>query len=111
VGDLAGDDRYPIELHLPPAHQAGVYANRLIVWHTVTEFTLDFAVAEPPRPSDPDDPASPLISQAHVVARVKIPPAIVFDVIRAVHANMGKYEAEWGEIVHPRPRDEEEGGE
>jgi hypothetical protein len=47
VGDLAGDDRYPIELHLPPAHQAGVYANRLIVWHTVTEFTLDFAVAEP----------------------------------------------------------------
>ncbi|SRR5712691_7361284 len=107
MSDLAGDDRFPVELHLPPAHQSGVYANRLIVWHTATEFTPDFAVAQPAEPSDPEDPASPLISHAYVVARVKIPPTIVFDVIRAVNANMGKYEVEWGEIVRPRPRGEE----
>jgi hypothetical protein len=111
MGDHAGDDRFPTRLHVPAAQLAGVYANRLVVWHTGTEFTLDFAVAAPAEPSDPEDTASPLVSHAHVVARVKIPPAIVFDVIRAVNANMAKYEAEWGEIVHPRPLDEKEGDE
>jgi hypothetical protein len=36
-----------------------------------------------------------------VVARVKIPPTVVFSLIRAINENMTRYEQAFGEIQRP----------
>ncbi len=36
-----------------------------------------------------------------VVARIRIPVGLAFDLIRMVHATMARYEDEWGEIRRP----------
>jgi hypothetical protein len=99
-----------LQFYVPPEQEAGAYAHAFSIWATAYDFTLDFAVVQPPEPSDPDDPESPPIVPARVVARVRVPPTIVFELLRAINARMEAYEAEWGEIRGPQRR-REEGGE
>jgi hypothetical protein len=89
------------QLQLPPELEAGVYANFLGVWHTAHEFTLDFAQLQPAQLGDPADPTAPVTLPARVVARVKIPVTVAFDVIRALNENLGRYEQSFGEIKRP----------
>jgi Protein of unknown function (DUF3467) len=93
------------EIQLPPELESGVYANFLGVWHTAHEFTLDFAQVQPAQMDDPEDPASTVTLPARVVARVKIPVTVVFDVIRALNENMTRYEQAFGEIRRPGSED------
>ena len=67
----------------------GVYSNMVLVWHTPYEFTLDFAAIEV---SDTNT------VPCRVVSRVRIPPTVIFDLMRALNENMAKYEASFGEI-------------
>ena len=78
--------------------QGGVYANFLAIWHSPHEFTLDFAGLQPPQPSDPEDETSPFVVPCRVVARVRIPVSVVFDVLRALNQNMTQYEDTFGPI-------------
>jgi hypothetical protein len=89
---------------VPPEQEAGAYANFLGVWHTAHEFTLDFAATQAPQVAEPDDPASPVVVPCRVVARVKIPATVLFDVLRALNENMTRYEATFGEIRRPEQR-------
>jgi hypothetical protein len=91
------------QVQVPPELEGGAYANFLSVWHTGHEFTLDFSATQPPQVMDPEDPASAITVPCRVVARIKIPPTVVFDVIRAINENMTRYESVFGEI---RRRDE-----
>jgi hypothetical protein len=86
---------------VPEEWRTGLYANNVNVWHSPYEFTLDFAVTEPPEADDPEDPGSALTVPNSVVARIRIPVGLVFDVIRAINASMSAYEAMWGEIRAP----------
>ncbi len=36
-----------------------------------------------------------------IVARIKVPPTVVFDILRAVNENLGRYEAAFGAIRPP----------
>ena len=63
-----------------------------MVWHTPYEFTLDFIAIQPP------DPEMPQVGQGLVTARVKIPPTVIFALLKALNENMTKYEAKFGEI-------------
>jgi hypothetical protein len=87
---------------VPDALEGGVYSNLVAVWHTPYEFTLDFAVMMPTQVATPAEggEAVPVIP-ARVVARVKIPPATVFEVMRALSHNERRYEENIGPI--PRP--------
>jgi Protein of unknown function (DUF3467) len=96
------------QVQVPPDLEGGVYANFLSVWHTGHEFTLDFSATQPPQMVDPDDPGSPVNVPCRVVARVKIPPTLVFDVIRAMNENMTRYESVFGEIRRPDDRTDEQ---
>ncbi len=63
---------------------------------TAYEFTLDFGVAtEPPLQNAPVAPGT-------IVARVRLPVTLLFDVLRALNDTMTVYESEWGEIRRPR---------
>jgi hypothetical protein len=86
------------ELSVPPEHEAGVYATAVAVWNTRYDFTIDFGAALTPEPDEVDD----LTSVPHrVVARVRIPAGLAFEVLRALSANMERYEMRWGEIHRP----------
>ena len=86
-----------IQIHVPEDVQGGVYANMAIVWHTPYDFTLDFASTAPPT-AGPDGQA---VIPARVVARVKFPPAQIFQLLQAINANMTNYEAAFGPIATP----------
>jgi hypothetical protein len=86
------------EIQVPPELEGGTYTNFLSVWHTPFEFTLDFAVTQPNERLNPEDPTSPIKVPCRVVARLKIPPALIFSVLQALNENMSSYEAKFGEI-------------
>jgi hypothetical protein len=91
----ASDDS---DLDVPAELEAGVYASVLSAWYTPHEFTLDFGIEVA------DDPAR----QLQCVARVKVPPGVVFKLLRIIHARMTEYEGEYGPIHYPEPRAEDE---
>jgi hypothetical protein len=87
-------DREPdVDIDLPRELVGGVYANFLFVWHSPFEFTLDFCVLQPRA----EEEARPT-----VVSRVRIPVAIIFDVIRGLNESMTRYEEQFGEIRPPK---------
>jgi hypothetical protein len=85
--------RRDLDIDMPAELEAGVYANVLTAWHTPHEFTLDFGTIVD---FEPDE------IRLRGVARVKVPPSAVFDVIRIIHREMTAYEATFGPIHYPR---------
>ena len=83
-----------IKMRVPDDLEAGVYANLLGVWHSLHEFTFDFAVMLPVE----DDGSGDVTVPARVVARIKVPTNIVFDIIKAINENLTGYEANFGMI-------------
>ena len=76
-----------VDFYVPDEHEAGVYANDVVAWHTRHELTIDFAVA-----SEATATAPP-----RVVARVRIAPTLAFETVRKIHDALNAYEADWGE--------------
>jgi hypothetical protein len=72
----------PVEIVVPEALIPGVYANGLLVWSTAHEFTFDFVSLQPGNAG----------AQQHVVARVKLPPGILYAVLQAITTHMTTYE-------------------
>lgn len=90
---------------LPDDLTGGVYSNVVAVWHTPYEFTLDFAVMLPAQQvaSAEGNAAS---TPCRVVSRVKLPPAVVFELMRALSVNERLYEERIGPIARPGKRPE-----
>ena len=84
------------ELQIADTLTPGVYANFLGVWHTAHEFTLDFAVTQPPGPAQTPDGATVMRVPCQVVSRVKVPPTVLFDFLRTVNENLTNWEQNFG---------------
>jgi hypothetical protein len=96
---MDGDpQRTPIRLHVPDGIGQGVYANVVAIWHTAHDFTLDFAVAGMPQAGDDNATVVP----AEVVARVKVPTSVIFQIAQAIATNVDSYERSYGPLT-PRP--------
>jgi hypothetical protein len=93
------DDEEPtqLEIRVPAEIEGGAYANMVGVWHTGHEFTLDFSVTLPTNEGEGGRTVVP----CQVVARLKIAPTLIFDLMRALNENMSNYEAKFGEIRRP----------
>jgi hypothetical protein len=102
----AGERPTNFNFQVPPGLEGGTYANVLGVWHTGHEFTLDFAVTQPPVVLE--NPSGPVSVPCRVVTRVKIPPSLIFDIMRALNENMKTYENTFGEIQRPEAPQEDE---
>lgn len=86
------------QIRTPEDKAAGVYANGVGVWFVPTEFTLDFVVSLPTEVgTDPDGHQVPVAPQ-QVVSRVKIPPPLVFQLMRNLNSAMDQYEKQFGKI-------------
>jgi hypothetical protein len=102
----AGERPTKYNFQVPPDLEGGVYANVLGVWHTGHEFTLDFAVTQPA--VVPASQTEPVTVPCRVVTRVKIPPSVIFEMLRALNQNMTMYESKFGEIQRPGSTQEDE---
>lgn len=85
-----------LELVVPPEEEAGRYSNLLSVWHTQHEFTLDFAVL--PQPTVVEEGTTEVQVQAQVVARLRIPPTLLFSILQTLNTNLSRYEENFGEV-------------
>lgn len=93
------------KIQVPDELASGVYSNIVGVWHTPYEFTLDFAVMMPGELAQDDEGNSRVVIPARVVARVKLPPAQVFELMQALSKNENIYEERLGPIHRPGKTD------
>jgi hypothetical protein len=56
-----------------------------------------------PRASDPDSDGQRVRVPCKVVSRVRIPPSLIFEVIKAMNSNMHAYEKTFGPVQVPKP--------
>jgi hypothetical protein len=76
----------PVEL---PANLDPVYSNLALLAHSPAEIVIDFARILPAMP------------KARVIARIILTPLCAKAFLRALGENIGKYEAQYGEIRLP----------
>lgn len=75
---------------MPSDLAAGVFADFIRAWHTQEAFVLDFAAfADPPRAEE-----DRTILDATIVSRVRIPPSQVFELMKALEAQLSAWEKE-----------------
>lgn len=85
----------PLNLNIPPDAVAGKYADFASLWHTDNVFVFDFAVmTTPPQAVDPD--TEPLVN-AEVVARIRMAPPQIFELMKALEQQLTKWELETGQ--------------
>jgi hypothetical protein len=90
-----------LEVSITAEVEAGHYANFASVWHTQDGFVLDFAVITRP-PALADDPRSGdryVSVPTRIVSRVRLPPAQVFELMKALEQQLTAYEKETGQKV------------
>ena len=83
--NVLADDTVPL---------GGVYANMTNVWHTGLDFTLEFAVTLPAGLTDAD---------AVSVARLKLPPAVAWNLAKAISSEVARFEEQFHKITPTPP--------
>lgn len=80
---------------VPEDIETGVYANAVSVWHTQTDFTMDFLVhVTGAAPVQLPDGTETLAPRMRTVARVKLPPAQIFELMKALERQLSMFEEE-----------------
>jgi hypothetical protein len=84
-----------LSINLPPEHAEGHYADFAHVWHNQETFILDFvAMVSPPQVESGPQGGQVANIQGQVVTRVRIPAEQVWEVMKALQAQLGAWEAE-----------------
>lgn len=87
-----------MNIGLPDAVAAGVYADFVGLWHTNDVFVLDFAVrTQPSHARENEAGQTVMVTEAKIVARVKIPPSQVFEIMKAMEQQPSAWEIETGQ--------------
>ncbi|MFJ9367927.1 DUF3467 domain-containing protein [Nocardia sp. NPDC101769] len=90
-----------VEVIVPEAVSAGVYANGFTCWYNRTDFTLDCLVYLPTEPGAVTPAGQPMMRQpVQVTSRVKFPPALIFRLMQTLNDSMSNYERQFGPITH-----------
>jgi hypothetical protein len=94
---------------MPDEMIPGVYADFVSVWHTHDAFTFDFAaLSRPPSLVEGDEGPPTTQAQAQVVARVRIPPSQVFEIMKALERQLTAWERETGRRPRKPPASSDE---
>ena len=95
MSERGGRGETGLEIKIGDAELGGRYSNLLRITHTREEFILDFINVVPP--------------QGTVTARVVTSPGHVKRIVRALAANLARYEESFGPVVEASPPAEEPG--
>lgn len=80
-----------------PEIEVGTYANFAGIWHQPDCFILDFAVFTTPPQLVEDESGEKFVDlPARIVSRVRIPPEQVFEMMKALNAQLEAWERETG---------------
>lgn len=86
-----------IDFATAPEVEAGVFANFVSVWALPDCFTMDFSVfTKPPQLVEDDNGEKFIHMPARVVSRVRIPPAQVFELMKALNLQLTVWEEHTG---------------
>jgi hypothetical protein len=86
--------RYSVEV--PADVVDGHYADLASLWHTPDVFVLDFAALKGMPQRSEHEGVAVLQHQARIVTRVRIPPAQVFELMKALESQLSAWEKETG---------------
>lgn len=91
-----------VEVQMPEELIGGTYADFVAVWHSRDSFTLDFAAMSGPQQVVTNE-AGERVSRgkARVVSRVRIPPAQVFELMKALEKQLTQWEQATGARREP----------
>ncbi len=91
-----------VEITVPPDEEVGAFAGFASVWRAQDSFVLDFATeVRPPEVAEDRATGERYVHvPARVVARVRIPPGQVWELMRALEKNLSAYERERGSGTH-----------
>jgi hypothetical protein len=82
-----------VEVQMPEELIGGTYADFVAVWHSRDSFTLDFAAMAGPQQVVTNEAGERVrTGKARVVARVRIPPAQVFELMKALEKQLTQWE-------------------
>ena len=98
---MADEPQVRFEMSISENDVIGVYSHFLGVWHTAHEFTLDFAVTQPAMAGADEEGNAVTRVPCQVVARVRVPPTVLFDFLRTINDNLSTYESNFGSIQRP----------
>jgi hypothetical protein len=91
-----------MRVSMPDEQVPGVYADFVSVWHTGDVFTFDFAaLARPPTTVEGEDGKPVTTAQAQIVARVRVPPSQVFEIMKALERQLTAWEHETARRTKP----------
>jgi hypothetical protein len=82
-----------LQIQMAQTESVGVYADFVRAWHTKDAFVLDFASLMEPAAQTDDG----VLIKANVVSRVRIPPSQVFELMKALEAQLSAWEKETGQ--------------
>lgn len=96
------------EIEIGQDIEPGVHADFASLWHTPDTFVLDFAsLRRMPHVQVDDDTGRQVMKlPTRIVARVKIPPAQVFELMKALESQLTKWELETGQRRSDQPPEE-----
>lgn len=87
-----------LDLEVPSELAGGSFADFVGVWHSSDVFVLDFAaLTSPPRSYIDETGEAKTQVNARVVSRVRVPPAQVFELMKALERELSAWERERGE--------------
>ena len=93
-----------VTLDVPESVAAGQYADFAGVWHTDDVFVFDFAaLRSAPGPMQTAEGQVVNLIQGQVVARVKMPPAQVWELMKALNEQLAAWEAKTGRAYGQQP--------
>lgn len=86
------------EVEVSAEVEPGLHADFASIWHTPETFVLDFAsLRRPPHlGADEDTGQQVAVFPTRIVARVKIAPGQVFELMKALETQLSKWEQETG---------------
>lgn len=85
-----------VEITVPSDHEVGVHASFASVWRTQDSFVIDFSaeVRPPEVVEDTENGTRYVHVPARVVARVRIPPSQIWELMKSLEQNLSAYERE-----------------
>jgi hypothetical protein len=87
------------QINIAPEVAAGIFADFVSVWHTSSIFVLDFAaLMSPPELTEhPETGEKAISSKVQIVARVRVPPEQVFEIMKGLEQQLSAWERERGQ--------------
>ncbi|MBP2473892.1 hypothetical protein JOF53_002764 [Crossiella equi] len=99
---MAEEQQLPTRITVDIASEVevGVFANFVSLWHDQDSFTLDFAaITRPPAELVDEDGTEYVGLKARIVARVRIPPSQIFEIMKVMEQQLSAWERENGHRV------------